>query len=233
VELWDPNEERLLGIIKDETDEERYSWDTFGLGGMPLDYDFADAGRIKVVALNVPGLFARSSLITIRGPLLDDVMSLYRPNQGYRFVMGKTGPIEWTVSDDRFADEEMDIHLYRDETLLTTIGKAKLKDRRISWDVPHGLAEGSQYRLKMELPRFQTSTLSEYFIIHGDYCFSNKVKVSTVTLDKEDYLFNEEIEMRFVMENPSDDPIHGTMRLYIKKDRDDLGRSLSLSKKYI
>jgi len=226
VELWDRNEEHLLGIIKDETDAGRYSWETFTLEGKSPDFDLHASFLIKVVALNIPDLSARSSIFILRAPLMDEIIELYRPAQGDRWVMGKTQAIDWHVRDDRFAEEDMEIQLYRDETLIETIGKAKIKERNLSWNVPNGLAEGSHYRIKMELPRFPISTLSKYFIIHGDYCFSNKVKVHSIKLDEDSYLFNEDIEMRVELENPSADRISGTLRLYIQQDQDELGNYL-------
>lgn len=236
IELWDWNAERLTGIIKDEIIAETYSWDSFSLEGKPLDWELLTGKQdpqarsamcfVKVVSLNMPSLSAKSSFITLQVPLMDEVLEVYRPSQGDRLVMGKTQAIDWHVRDDRFAEEDIDIHLYRDETLITTIGKAKLKERNLSWAVPHGLAEGSQYRFNLELPRYRTSTFSKYIIIHGDYCFSNKVKVRSLTLDKDSYLYNEDIEMRAELENPSADPISGTMRLYIKNDPNELGQYL-------
>jgi len=236
IELWDWNAERLTGIIKDEIIAETYSWDSFSLEGKSLDWELLTGKQdhqarsamcfVKVVSLNIPNLSAKSSFITLQVPLMDEVLEVYRPSQGDRLVMGKTQAIVWHVRDDRFAEEDIDIHLYRDETLITTIGKAKLKERDLSWAVPHGLAEGSQYRFKLELPRYRASTFSKYIIIHGDYCFSNKVKVRSLTLDKDSYLYNEDIEMRAELENPSADPISGTMRLYIKNDPNELGQYL-------
>jgi len=228
VELWDSIEERLIGTITDKTDAEFLSWNPLTPEGKSMDCETLLAAHltIKVAALNVPDLYARSAGFTIQPPLIDDIVELYRPGQGDTWIMGNAKTIDWHIRDDRFADEEMAISLCRDETPLTTIATIPLSERSLSWTIPHGLAEGSRYRIKTELPRFGISNFSKYFIILGDYCTSEKVSVHSITLDKKEYLFDEDIVMRVELANPSQDAVSGTLRLYVKKDAKELGQYL-------